>query len=234
MFTTALLTGLFGSLHCVGMCGPLALSLPVRTNSNSMHAFRVVLYNMGRAITYALLGVLIGLLGQTFQLAGLQQFISIFSGVLLIGLVITPFIGKQFHLNWFQKSAFNQKVKGKIGQYFKKKGSAAYFMTGFYNGFLPCGLVYVAIAGALVQSNIWYSSAYMFLFGIGTMPLMMLTVFSKSLVPPRLRLKLVHVVPFFIFFLGTLFILRGLDLGIPFLSPQIGSFTLSDPAPVCH
>src|SRR6202012_1275564 len=80
----AFLIGLFGSVHCIGMCGPLAFAVP----SFDRRWWRVVLdkisYNAGRIITYSFLGLIIGLLGRQLWLAGLQQGVSIVSGLLII------------------------------------------------------------------------------------------------------------------------------------------------------
>src|ERR1035441_277600 len=77
---TAFLLGLVGSLHCAGMCGPLALALPAAGNTTAGYLLGRVAYNTGRIITYCLLGIVFGLAGWTFLLAGLQRWTSIALG----------------------------------------------------------------------------------------------------------------------------------------------------------
>ena len=77
MLWTALVLGLAGSFHCIGMCGPIAFVIPVDRSSKSRMIFQIFLYNLGRIITYSLIGVLFGLIGKGLYLAGFQQRLSI-------------------------------------------------------------------------------------------------------------------------------------------------------------
>ena len=101
MLWSAFLIGLFGSFHCIGMCGPIALALPVSQNNKVGLVLGRVLYNVGRAITYSAIGLVFGLLGQSLSLAGFQQSVSIVAGVLILLMVLLPtkFSQKLYLLN---------------------------------------------------------------------------------------------------------------------------------------
>ena len=96
-------------------------------------------------------------------------------------------------------------------------------MIGLLNGMLPCGLVYIALAASIVTGNFIESALYMGIFGLGTFPIMFAIAYSGRIFNARVRQKLYKVVPVFVILLGTLFILRGLNLGIPYVSPQINA-----------
>lgn len=224
--STAFLLGLIGSVHCAGMCGPLALALPAVGNTMPSYVLGRVAYNAGRIVTYCLLGIVFGLAGWTFLLAGLQRWISIALGeALLIGL----FASRKLVLSRPVTSAVNQ-LKSRMSVLLRSRSIAALAMLGLLNGLLPCGLVYVACAGATATGGILAGATYMTAFGVGTVPMMLAISLSGKLVPTSLRLKLVKTVPVCVFLLGTLLILRGMSLGIPYLSPDMSGTGAS----CCH
>jgi sulfite exporter TauE/SafE len=223
---TAFLLGLVGSLHCAGMCGPLALALPAAGNTTPTYVLGRVAYNTGRIITYCLLGLVVGLAGRTFLLAGLQRWVSIALGVaLLIGL----FASRRLALSRPVTTAVNQ-LKSRMSVLLQRRSFAALAVLGLLNGLLPCGLVYVACAGAAATGGIPAGASYMTAFGAGTVPMMLTISLSGKLVPTSLRLKLVKTIPVCVFLLGTLLILRGMSLGIPYVSPDISGSGAS----CCH
>ena len=223
MHWAGFLFGLLGSFHCVGMCGAIALALPGPAAGTSR--FRYVggrlLYNLGRATTDAALGAGAGLLGQGLRLAGVQQGLSIASGVLILLLVAVPerhaarragLLGFSRPLAW---------VKNTLGRLFQQSSGPALFATGLLIGLLPCGLVYLALAGALSAPGVAGAATYMALFGLGTLPLMLGLSLSGQLVPLVWRGRMRQAVPYAASVLAVLFIVRGLGLGIPYLSPQL-------------
>ena len=218
MFLSAIIFGLLGSFHCIGMCGPIAFMLPVDRNKPVKKFFQILSYHFGRLLTYSLIGLLFGLLGKGFYFFGFQQQLSIMVGVSMILVILFPKL--------FLKISFSNriskvilKIKNNLGNELKKKGNDTFFTIGFLNGFLPCGLVYMAIFGALATSNAYEGSLYMFLFGLGTIPLMTAVVYLGAFAKGNLRLKIQKIIPVFVIFIGALFILRGLGLGIPYISP---------------
>ncbi|TXD47922.1 sulfite exporter TauE/SafE family protein [Polaribacter sp. IC073] len=218
MFLSAIIFGLLGSFHCVGMCGPIAFMLPIDRQHKTKGFFQILSYHFGRLFTYSLIGLLFGFLGKGFYFFGFQQQISIIVGVLMILFILFPKIFKK--VNFSNKiSHIISKVKNALGKELKKKGNDTFFTIGFLNGFLPCGLVYMAIFGALATTNAFYGSLYMFLFGLGTIPLMTSVVYLGNFTKGALRKKIQKVIPIAVVFIGVLFILRGLGLGIPYVSP---------------
>ena len=223
---TAFLLGLVGSLHCAGMCGPLALALPAAGNSTPAYVMGRVAYNLGRIITYCLLGIVFGLAGWTFLLAGLQRWVSIALGVALL---LSLFASRRLALARPVTSAVNQ-LKSRMSVLLRRRSFTALAVLGLLNGLLPCGLVYVACAGAAATGDILAGASYMTAFGVGTVPMMLAISLSGNLVPTSLRLKLVKTIPVCVFLLASLLILRGMSLNIPYLSPDMSGSGAS----CCH
>jgi sulfite exporter TauE/SafE len=220
MFYTAFVLGLLGSFHCIGMCGPIAFVLPLDRTSKAKTAFQTTLYHLGRLLSYSLIGILFGLIGKGLYLAGFQQRLSILMGLIMILAVIIPV--KVFNRFNLTKPLYKiiAKVKQQLGLYLKKKSDKSIFLIGFFNGFLPCGLVYMALVGSIAASNAFSGSFYMFLFGLGTIPMMTLAIYAGNFLTLSLRNKIQKVIPVFVVIIGLLFILRGLGLGIPYISPK--------------
>ncbi|WP_298763286.1 sulfite exporter TauE/SafE family protein [uncultured Polaribacter sp.] len=218
MFLSALIFGLLGSFHCVGMCGPIAFMLPIDRKNKQKGFLQILSYHLGRLLTYSLIGLLFGFLGKSFFLFGFQQQVSIIAGVLMIAFILFPRIFKK--INFASKiTLLIGKLKSTLGKELKKKGNDTFFTIGFLNGFLPCGLVYMAIFGALATTNAFSGSLYMFLFGLGTIPLMTAVVYLGNFTKGAFRKKIQKTIPVLVVCIGVLFILRGLGLGIPYISP---------------
>ena len=214
---TAFLLGLMGSLHCVGMCGPIALSLPLRGHTIVQKIGGSILWSLGRIVTYSLMGALFGLIGAGFKLIGYQQAISVTIGILMILSVFLPSFFKRYTSGRLL-SIFNPVRKG-MQRLFQEKNNRALFLIGIFNGLLPCGLVYMAVAGAIGTADFRMAIAYMALFGLGTLPLLLVISMLGNVISQTMRKKINHAVPVVILLIGIIFILRGLSLGIPYLSP---------------
>ncbi len=222
---TALTIGLIGSLHCIGMCGPIALALPVGSKAWPGKVTGTLLYNIGRSITYGVLGALFGLLGKGIYLAGFQQWASILIGIIMILSILLPWMS---HKNSRFERLINS-YSAKLSLLFSKRfGHAAMhnlFLIGLLNGLLPCGLVYVAVAGALNTHDVVNGILFMLVFGLGTIPVMMGITLAGHAIGGRLRARLSAIVKPMVIVLGILFILRGLSLGIPYISPKTEKLT---------
>lgn len=218
MFISALIFGLLGSFHCIGMCGPIAFMLPVDRTNNIKQFFQILSYHSGRLFTYSLIGLLFGFLGKGFYFFGFQQQLSIIVGVLMILAIVLPKAFQQYNFSK-QLNRFVMKVKSALGKELKKKGNDTFFTIGFLNGFLPCGLVYMAVFGALVTTNALSGSLYMFIFGLGTIPLMTVVIYLGNFANGLVRKRIQQVIPFIVVFIAILFVLRGMGLGIPYVSP---------------
>ena len=219
LYIMALMTGLVGSMHCIGMCGPIAVALPLGKKGWGQRTLGSVAYNTGRIITYGVLGALFGLLGQGIEMAGLQRWASTLIGALMILSVIFPtlFKGKVQVEQFF--FGYAGKMIGRFRKLFQISSLPSLFLIGLLNGLLPCGLVYVAIAGAINTNNILYGILYMIIFGLGTVPVMLAIPLLGNLIGSGFRRKYTFLLNWFIVILGVLFILRGLSLGIPYISP---------------
>jgi sulfite exporter TauE/SafE len=212
--------GLVGSLHCIGMCGPIVVALPVKGFSTFRLIITRLLYNIGRVITYSFLGLLFGILGKNLNILGLQQITSIVFGAIMILVVITPSKIKNSISRVSVVSSANGLLKKGFSKLISKQSAESFFLIGILNGFLPCGFVYVGIAGALVTGSLMNAVIYMFLFGLGTIPVMFLTSMFPAILGEKKRVKIRKWIPVLLFILGAVFILRGLNLGIPMLSPK--------------
>ena len=220
MLLAALLLGLMGSLHCIGMCGPIAFMLPVDRTNNYKKFGQIFIYHFGRLLAYGSIGLVFGLLGKGLYIFGMQQKLSIGTGILMILIVLIPY--KTFSKYNFSKPMYKiiAKVKNRLGQELKKKSPDTFLTIGFLNGFLPCGLVYMALFGAVAMGNPAEGSVYMLLFGAGTIPLMTATIYFSGFLKGAARKKVQRLIPVFVILIGVVFILRGLGLGIPYLSPK--------------
>ena len=216
--------GLVGSFHCVGMCGPIALALPVVFESNVKLFLSRLLYNLGRVITYAIFGAVLGLFSNRIVVIGLQQYTSIILGVIIVLYVITPRKYKAKLSSTKIYSSINNSIRKGFNKVTQSKSTTSFLLIGIINGFLPCGLVYVALAGALSTGGALSGAIFMAFFGLGTLPIMFITSVAGKYINVGVRRKINKLVPVFAFILGVIFILRGLNLGIPYISPPLKNF----------
>ncbi len=218
-FITPLTIGLIGSFHCIGMCGPIVVALPLKKHNLTSKITGTILYNSGRVFTYSVIGILFGLLGRGISLAGFQQWTSVLLGIAMIVSVIFPFFFREKITIGTLFSGFAARLIGRLKKLFTDRSYSSLLMIGILNGLLPCGLVYVAVAGAISSGTVITGALFMMFFGLGTIPLLMLATLASDAIGQRVRSKMQRVVPYFVFMLGVLFILRGMSLGIPFVSP---------------
>jgi sulfite exporter TauE/SafE len=219
VYLSALLLGLLGEIHCVGMCGPIALILPVENDGIIKKNVKLLLYHTGRMLAYGTLGLLVGFVGKGLSLAGLQQKISLVFGIMMLIAALYPtarFFKFKTPVFWTQ---FIGKLNAAMRKYLHRRSYQAFFTLGFLNGYLPCGLVYLALVGALATGNPWQGALFMMLFGLGTTPALHAISLLKTAISVKLRNKLNKLIPIGVGIVGILFILRGLGLNIMFLSP---------------
>lgn len=222
---TAFLLGLVGSLHCAAMCGPLIVAVSSARSKGSSFVTSRLVYNSGRIAIYCAIGLLFGAVGKTFVLAGLQRWLSIAAGAaILLGLLLST----RFALKTpFAKLVM--KLKSLFGRLLQRRTLASQFLLGALNGLLPCGLVYIAAAGAATTLSPLGGALHMAAFGAGTLP-MMLGIGAAS---GRLRfiaLRFQKLIPICVVLVAMLLLLRGMSLGIPYLSPSLNS----DAPAACH
>jgi uncharacterized protein len=217
-YLLAFFTGLFGSLHCVAMCGPLVMALPL-ANQSPVNAFlQRLLYQAGRICIYAFLGLLLGWVGSQFNVLGWQQGLSIFTGAFLILLAFFHFSQK----NIKSVERLQNKLVIPLSVWMGKLLTKPYggFFAGMLNGLLPCGMVYLALAGAINTSSLTSGAVYMMMFGLGTAPMMLAAAFASVFLRKRTRFNFSSLLPYLTLCMGLWLVLRGAQLGIPYVSPS--------------
>ena len=233
MLFTAFIFGLISSFHCIGMCGPIAMMLPVDRNNQAKKVTQIITYHLGRLFAYSTIGFIFGMLGKGFLLARMQQKMSILIRIAMILIILIP---EKVVANYnFSKPIFKviSKIKTTLGNQFKNRSYKSLFTIGLLNGFLPCGMVYVALFGAIAMQSPTLGILYMVLFGLGTVPMMSSIVYLNSFLTISIRNKIQKAIPYVAVFLGIVFILRGLGLGIPYISPSNMSLFVQQ-QPNCH
>ena len=220
MLASAFIMGLLGSFHCIGMCGPIAFLLPVDRQNKWRRLFQIFLYHCGRITSYAIIGLAFGLIGKSLSLFGFQQQLSVIIGILMLIFILFPAFkigNNKISASWFRLISG---LKNSLGKELKKKSPDTFFTVGFLNGFLPCGLVYMAMFAAIAFGNAFNGSLYMIFFGLGTIPLMTSAIWVGNFISVKVRGHIRKLIPVFMVLIAALFILRGLGLGIPYVSPQ--------------
>ena len=200
--------GFFGSLHCIGMCGPINLFMIGKSQSTT--SFWI--YHFGRIVTYVFIGVLLGLIGYSASIFNGQQFITFALGIALLMLYGIPGFRNRIERIYYQ-SPFFSFIKKRLADHVSAK--QRWLVAGILNGFLPCGLTYVAAAGAVVSGNLIDGMVFMMLFGIGTMPALILISLSGALSSTKLKKLIPNTISFVAIISGSLLILRGLLIASP-------------------
>jgi len=214
--------GFFGSVHCVGMCGPLALSLPGADQLPGRFLVDRGLYNLGRALTYTLLGGLVGVVGRVVSIAGFQQGLSVTIGILMILTALVPWVSRQVSRLEQAPSALLGRVMTPLSQLYRSGGAGAMLLIGLLNGLLPCGFVYAALATALTAGTVPRSMAFMAAFGLGTGPALLAVSLVGRVASSTWRARLQRFVPVGLVVVGLLLVLRGLGIG-GMWSPLLGT-----------
>ncbi|NAW52224.1 sulfite exporter TauE/SafE family protein [Elizabethkingia argentiflava] len=234
LIISAIGLGFASGFHCVGMCGPIALSMGLTKKQQTNFYLQNLTYQFGRIFTYTMLGGLLGIIGEGFEMAGFQRILSIAVGILLIVMALFSFGGKDFSAKIpFINQALLQ-VKLKLGLFIRKADYRSRFFTGLLNGLLPCGMVYMALTASLAAGGIAQSAAFMGLFGLGTLPFMFAIVLMGNLMNQAFRSKVMRIIPIVMIVLGGLFILRGMEIGIPYVSPSAEGMGISKDSESCH
>ncbi len=217
----ALVLGAVSSLHCIGMCGPLAMALPLK-EKNTPRFTGALLYNLGRMTTYATFGLIFGLIGRSFAWFGWQQKISITLGVIILVSLVLPRILDNQNMITKWNTRIMTTLRGKLGQLLFNGNPASLYAIGLLNGLLPCSMVYLALAGSVATGSAVSGAIFMALFGAGTLPAMWAVSFFGGMIKQSVRVSARKLFPAIMMIMAILLILRGLNLGIPYLSPKLG------------
>lgn len=223
MFGTGFFIGLVGGMHCVLMCTPVVMALnPNRTLGNQ------TLYHSGRIVIYAGMGLVAGAVGTGLSWFGFQQFISILMGITIILITVFPATRARFY-----KTSLSSVPVKSLRRFLHSSGPTRPLIAGMLNGLLPCGLVYVGLTGALALGNTMDGLMFMIGFGVGTLPWLTGAVAVVGQLPLKFRYQASKVIPALALSVGILFILRGLALNIPFISPALQSLGLPEAMTTC-
>ncbi len=223
--------GFIGSLHCVGMCGPIAMMLPADTSKKWKFITGRILYNSGRILTYGFLGLFVGFIGESTSYFISQKTLSIVLGILILLAVLLPkSLQNKISLNP-QIFRFTNLIKSSLSALFKKHSFVTQFLFGLLNGFLPCGLVYAALSGAFLTEHITDGMTFMFLFGLGTLPMMLGISLGATWLRKTFALKLPKLIPITYSILAIWLIIRGFNAAYPHIIKQ--NIDLSN-IPFCH
>jgi len=220
LIVSALGLGFATGFHCIGMCGPIALSMGLTRQQRTNFYLQNITYQLGRIVTYSLLGAILGIIGEGFEFAGFQRVLTIMAGVLLIIMSLFSFAKSDYTYRIPFINKLLQKLKANLGNILQKADYSSRFTTGLLNGFLPCGMVYMALTASIASGGIWQGAVFMGLFGLGTFPFMFAVVLFGNLIGHTFRIKALKVIPVFMVILGSLFIIRGMEIGIPYISPN--------------
>lgn len=226
------LFGFLGSIHCLGMCGPIALLLPINKKEPFWGILQLLQYHLGRILIYCAIGLGVGFFATQLDLFRFQQQLAIITGISLLVFVFLPQLWRSLQFANRPLQRLLRPIKNSLGKQLQQKKQHYLFFMGLLNGLLPCGFVSLAVLRSLGLPHWQDSVGFMFFFGLGTAPLLSLLVFGREWMPPKARLQLQRWLPVFIVLLGILFILRGMELNIPFVSPA--PITPNNPTMHCH
>lgn len=208
---TALVLGFLGSFHCVGMCGPIAMSIPRGQSTFLSLSFNATIYNIGRILTYTVFGLLFGFLGTQITISGFQGTLSIILGIgIIVGVIFRQYFKTRSKPVVYKK--LTQYISIYYGILLRRNSKFALLFMGVLNGLLPCAFVYSGLAAAVLTETPVHSAAYMALFGVGTFPAMFLMYISPSVLSLDLRTTIRKLVPYLAFCLGVFLIIRGVAL----------------------
>lgn len=227
IINTAFILGFAGSLHCFSMCGPISLLLPINRKKIIKMIFQNIIYQLGRILSYTILGLFFGIIGHSFSLIGLHKIISIFLGLNILLYVF--FYKKIFYIKFLNQYLIKiiNIFQSYIVYFIKKNNFFSLFIVGLLNGLLPCGLLYIAIFTSISMGNILYGGLFMLYFGIGTIPIMFITTIIGNYIKYFIKNNITKIIiPITLSFVGILLFLRGFGLDIKYLSPSNRSFDL--------
>jgi len=221
--------GFTGSLHCAGMCGPIVWVMPFQVFSGTGRLLAISLYHIGRISVYAVMAVTLHSFRHLFQPA-IQQYISVTTGIIMLLIGVVSFFSKYIRI----RMPWDTFIRTHLGKFIGEPHIGSIMAAGILNGLLPCGLVYMALSASMMLNTAAQAAGMLYLFGLGTLPMLV----SLTLLKTRLRFApMAHFrkfVPLVVFFFGSLFVLRGLNLGIPYVSPKVEITTSGIHSCCCH
>ncbi len=211
----ALSIGLAGSLHCIGMCGPLVAALHV---GGRLHMKRSLIYHSGRILGYALFGALMGLIGYSMRLVITQEWLAVVAGSLLLLTFLWPTTIQRLPARWGQPM---RNLRQQWMQWWHTGHPGIVLGMGLLNAFLPCGLVYSALAASIITASPWMGALFMALFGLANTPALFFSSHIIRALQERFGQRHKRQIQIVLMAFALLIVLRGAGLGIPMVSPKL-------------
>ncbi len=205
MWLTALIMGLAGSLHCAGMCSPLAMTI---TSMNSPAISNRLLYNAGRILTYGILGASVATMGLILPLPKFQNILSITLGIILITMGVTGISGLRIPLLTISIIKFTNLIKNIFSKFIQQKHRGSLLLLGALNGLLPCGLTFLALTFCITLATPFQGFIYMLLFGAGTLPVMLGFISLLQFLTRKLNFNIKAVTKGMLILSGLLLVVR--------------------------
>ncbi|MBB1284988.1 sulfite exporter TauE/SafE family protein [Flavisolibacter sp. BT320] len=233
IISAGFIMGAVGSLHCIGMCGPLAMALPLGNRSAGGRLTGGVLYNIGRVLTYTWLGLVMGLAGGFLITPKIQSTVSLAFGTAILLYLCLPATVKRSLSKSSKAQGFFMTLRTQLGKLLSTPTNSSLFGIGMLNGLLPCGMIYIALTSSFLTGSSVNGGLFMTAFGLGTVPAMLSAVFFGSFVSQQVRMRLRKTIPVFMACMAALLVLRGLNLGIPYISPALPQDGSSSEV-ICH
>lgn len=217
-YILALTTGIIGGFgHCIGMCGPLVASYTLARTSQPLPLFTRMaphlLYNVGRITTYTLIGGIMGLSGSFVnvagRLAGIQNVVALIAGVMMI-LMGIGIAGISGNTAWIEKH--NLSVLRLAQRVVASSSLLRYYPLGIILGLLPCGLSYTVFIAAAGTGGLFPGMLTALLFGLGTLPALILFGAVMSLLSATLRNRIYRTSGALVILMGIYYLYRGISL----------------------
>lgn len=206
MWWIAITLGFAGSLHCVGMCSPLAMA------ASRMHGHALVnraLYNAGRMLTYSVFGAAVSGAGNMlFSFSGFQSSLSVMLGVVLLIVAIAGVGNVRIPIITVLLQRLSSLLKSAFSAFLAKKSYASTLALGALNGLLPCGLTFLALTYCLTLTSPWEGFTFMLVFGAGTLPAMLGLSYLLNLAVQKFHLSIRKMTTVLLIVSGTLLIAR--------------------------
>lgn len=210
------LIGVLTSLHCVAMCGGINLAQSVNSAKNSPSALMPnLLYNLGRVISYTIIGGIVGGIGSVVSIGGgFRGAVAVFAGVFMVimGLNMLNVLPVLRRFNLRMPKFVGKKLGRKAAAMTKKKGLGSSFYIGLLNGLMPCGPLQSMQLYALSAGSAFLGALSMFLFSIGTVPLMFLLGAVSTKLNKKFTDKMLSVCALLVVVLGVGMLNNGLAL----------------------
>ena len=214
IFLAGLLLGVVSSVHCLGMCGPLVLSIGPRLDrtARTTQVARLLLYHGGRVATYTLLAIPAGLAGRMLWVQGLGRAVAIAAAIALIAAAMGMRGLQTFGAVARLSASAAGRACAAAARWRRSRPALGAVAAGAANGLLPCGMVYAAVVVAAASGTVANAFSTMVGFGVGTMPALVALSMSAASLPLGFRSRLQRLTPVVLLLAAALLLVRAFDV----------------------